>query len=78
MIGLMETAVYRPVIQIPNGFTDNDISNLWYCATPYGCRVYNKVNCYNDGSSTQGIGDINTTYFYKGFGESNVINYLYE
>jgi hypothetical protein len=71
-------AVYKPQTTIPSGFSSENIPNIWYDATPYGCKVHKNVVKNSDGTFTSGDGNVNDTYFYKGLGESNVINYLFE
>jgi len=68
---------YRNGVNIPNTQIQSG-PNHWHMATPNSCKVYCNVVKQTDGIYTSVTGDVNTTYFYKGFGESNVINYLFE
>lgn len=68
---------YRNGVNIPNTQIQSG-PNHWHMATPNSCKVYCNVVKQTDGIYSSVTGDVNTTYFYKGFGESNVINYLFE
>ena len=68
---------YRNGVNIPNSQILSG-PNHWHMATPNSCKIYCNVVKQTDGVYSSVTGNVDTTYFYKGFGESNIINYLFE
>lgn len=64
---------YRNAVYIPQ--YDNDVINKWEGMTPLNCAAYYNVVCTVD-TAYREQGLPNTSYFYKGHGNSDVIKYL--